>query len=469
MRTKTAVAQQNNVLKVGSNAELLSYIINQSPVLSAEIDLPVQGQDLKPIGQLIVDNERYRNAFINTVNIIGLTVISRNRWSNPWDFTYRGTLRNGQTVREMIVDLCRVYNYNENADNNTQFLKTEVPNVLQYLHNINFQVYYQTTTSDEQTAMAFEYEGGILDFIEEAVSMLWESKVYDDYIIDKYQLCRRALDGTMTAVEIEDYSTKTARERVSSMKNISNKLTFRSPNYNPAGVRRATSFDNQIFILNTEFEADLSTEVLATSFFRDEADLKARMVMADSFTQHDTERLAEVLKDQYVPFTSDELSQLANIPGVIVSNEWFQNYNYGMTADGNGKTTEFYNPTTLKNNHYLHIWGIKSTSPFENAVVFTAGVAPTVESVTVAPGEFSLTAGLTAQVTADVTTTGFANKAVTWSITKGYQDGKVSITADGLLKIAKDYPVSGEAPQIEVTATSVYDSTKTGKAEVTVL
>ena len=315
---------EKNVLAYSDNAHLLSYIINQSPVLSAEIDLPVQGQDLKPIGKLIIDNERYRNAFINTVNVISLTVISRNRWENPWDFTYRGTIRNGQTVREMILDLCKVYNYNENADNVTQFLQNEVPNVFQYLHNLNFQVYYETTTSDEQVAMAFEEEGGLLRFIEEAVSMLWESKIYDDYIIDKYQLCRRVLDGTMTSIEIEDYNTKTARERVSAMKNISNKLTFRSPNYNPAGIRRATSFDKQIFILNTEFEADLTTEVLATSFFRDDADLKSRMVLADSFSQHDTERLKEVLKDQYVAFTSDELSQLANIPGIIISDECFR-------------------------------------------------------------------------------------------------------------------------------------------------
>ena len=219
---------EKNVLAYSDNAHLLSYIINQSPVLSAEIDLPVQGQDLKPIGKLIIDNERYRNAFINTVNVISLTVISRNRWENPWDFTYRGTIRNGQTVREMILDLCKVYNYNENADNVTQFLQNEVPNVFQYLHNLNFQVYYETTTSDEQVAMAFEEEGGLLRFIEEAVSMLWESKIYDDYIIDKYQLCRRVLDGTMTSIEIEDYNTKTARERVSAMKNISNKLTLRS-------------------------------------------------------------------------------------------------------------------------------------------------------------------------------------------------------------------------------------------------
>lgn len=153
---------KTNVLAVNTNAELLSYIINQNPILSAEIDLPVQGESIAPIGKLILDNQRYRNAFINTVNIIGLTVIKRNRWENPWDFTLRGTLSRGQTIREIILDLCNVHNYNKNFDDKTAFLKTEVPNVLQYLHNINFQVYYQTTTSDEQLAMAFETEGGLL-------------------------------------------------------------------------------------------------------------------------------------------------------------------------------------------------------------------------------------------------------------------------------------------------------------------
>lgn len=458
-----------NVLKVGSNAELLSYIINENPILRADIDLPVQGQDIRPIGKLILDNERYRNAFINTINIIGLTVIKRNRWENPWDFTLRGTLTRGQSVRELILDLCKVYNYNENFTDKAAFLKTEVPNVLNYIHNINFQIYYQTTTSDEQLAMAFETEGGLLNFIEESISMLWESKTYDEYIIDKYMLCRRILDGTMTSVEITDFDAKAARERVSDMKSVANKMTFRSPNYNPAGIRRATSFDNQMFILNTDFEAEMSTEVLATSFFRDEADFKSRAVLCDGFGNHDTDRLSEVLKEQFVPFTSEELTALNNIPAVIISKEWFMDYYYGMGADSVGKQTEFYNPTTLENNHFLHIWGIKSTSPFENGVVFTAGVAQSVTSVNVAPNEISLTAGLSAMFSAEVVTTGFANKSVTWSIIKGGEDGKAVIDETGKLTVSKDYVTSGSSPQIEIKATSVFDTTVSGTASVTVL
>lgn len=464
------MAIKNNKLKIQNDVELLSYIINSNPVLSGEIDLPVQGQSIQSYGKLISDNERYRNAFINTVNLIGLTLIKRNYWDNPWDFTERGSLTRGQSVRELINDLCNVYDYNANVTNVTRFLENEVPNVLNYIHSVNYQKFYEVSTSDEQLAMAFETEGNLFDYIENTISMLYESKVYDDYIINKYMLCRRVLDGTVPAFEIDDYETKTPRERVAFMKNISNKMTFRSPNFNPAGIRRATSFDNQIFLLNTEFEADMSTDVLATSFFRDEADFKSRGVLCDDFGTHDSDRLAMLLGSEYTPFTSEELSALKNIPAVIISREWFMNYNYSLDNTSSYKMTEFYNPVTLRNNHFLHVWGIKSTSPFENCAVFTSGIAVAVNSVAISPAELTLAAGLNSKFSAIVETTGFANKSVVWEITKGAQNGKAIISADGTLKIAKDYNTSEESvPQIEIMATSVYDSTKTATASVTVV
>ena len=130
-----------NVLKATTDSELLSYIINVTPELQSEIDLPVQGQSIKPIGKIILDNDRYKNAFINTVNLIGLTAIKRNAWENPWDFTTRGTLRFGQQIREIINDLCNVYDYNDVSNDATRFLESVVPNVYNYMHEVNFQKY----------------------------------------------------------------------------------------------------------------------------------------------------------------------------------------------------------------------------------------------------------------------------------------------------------------------------------------
>ena len=181
------------VLKVTTDSELLSYIINVTPELQGEIDLPVQGQDLKPIGKIIMNNERYKNAFLNTCNLIGLTIISRNNWDNPWEnFTNKGLLRYGQQIRELINDLCNVYDYNTNFTDVDRFLDNVVPNVFNYIHEVNFQKFYQTTTSDSQLAMAFDTEDSLFNYIDDAISMLYESLKYDTYIVDKYQLCRRS-------------------------------------------------------------------------------------------------------------------------------------------------------------------------------------------------------------------------------------------------------------------------------------
>lgn len=119
----------------------------------------------------------------------------------------------------------------------------------------------------------------------------------------------------------------------------------------------------------------------------------------------------------------------------------------------------------MTNNHFLHVWKVFSTSPFEQAGVITS-VTPSVTSVTVAPQEVSVSAGLGVQFNAVVETEGFANKAVVWKVTKGQDKGAI-ISNTGYLTIPNNFPSGVKA--IEVSAISVFDNTKIGKATVTVL
>lgn len=469
------VSQGN--LNVTNSAELLSYVINQTPELREEIPLPKQGESINGIGKLIMKNIVYKNAFLNTINLIGLTVITRNHWENPWKrFTDKGELSWGQQIREVITDIANVYDYNEYVNRPHDFIKTEVPNVLSYLHEINYQKFYKTTTSDEQMAMAFE-RGDLFSLIDEIVNSLYEGYEYDTYLVNKYMLARRILDGTVTAVQIENFANLTDRDVVAFIKGYSNDMTFRSPKFNPAGIRKATAFEDQFAIVSTKFDAKFSTNVLATSYFRSDAEMKAQMELCDGFGNFDEPRLAEIFAkrdangdvianeyvDGYVPLTADEKSALQEIPCVIVGIDFFQDRYYGMDNNAPTRKTEFFNPQTMRTNHWLHSWGSVSSSPFENAICFTV-TAQAVSSVTVSPSTATVSKGQSLQLSATVVTTGFANKAVYWSVdADSYADG-VRISDMGELIIPSDATVES----VTVTATSIYDNTKTGTATITV-
>ena len=472
---KTKVAEKN--LNVRTSAELLSYIINQTPELRDNIKLPVQGESINGIGKLIMKNVVYKNAFLNTVNLIGLTVITRNHWENPWKkFTDKGELSWGQQIREVITDIANVYDYNEYVNRPHDFIKTEVPNVLSYLHEINYQKFYKTTTSDEQMAMAFE-RGDLFQLIDQIVNSLYEGYEYDTYLVNKYMLARRILDGTVTAIQIVNMDSKTDREVVAEVKAISNDMTFRSPKFNPAGIRKATSFENQFAIVSTQFDAKFTTNVLATSYFRSDAEMKANMELVDGFGNFDDTRLAEIFAkrdsngnvvsneyvDGYVPLTSNEKTALAEIPCAIVGIDFFQDRYYGMDNNAPTRKTEFFNPQTLRTNHWLHNWGSVSTSPFENAVVFTK-TAQAVSSVTVSPSSATVSQGQDLKLSATVVTTGFANKAVSWSVDSSAVADGVTIDQDGTLHVPSD----AESVSITVTATSIYNTSVTGTATILV-
>ena len=331
-------------------------------------------------------------------------------------------------------------------------------------------------------AMAFETED-LFKLIDIIVNSLYEGYEYDIYQTNKYVLARRILDGTVTPHQIVNFDTLTDRDIVAEMKGVSNDMTFRSPNFNPAGLRKATTFDDQFAIVSTKFDAKFTTNVLATSYFRDSAEMKAHMELCDGFGNFDTARLnhvfakrddnGKVIEGEYVagytPLTQAEMNKLNQIPAVIVGRDFFQDYRYGLdNSSENGanlKQTEFYNPQTLKRNHFLHVWGCVSSSPFENAVVFVKDT-PAVTGVTVSPAQSTVSASIgKAQLSAKVDTTGFANQAVVWSITKGAEQG-AKVDQNGLVTFPTTFTAGENA--IQITATSVFDSTKKGTASITV-
>ena len=226
------------------------------------------------------------------------------------------------------------------------------------------------------------------------------------------------------------------------MKGVSNKMSFRSPNYNPAGLRLATKPENQRTLLNTVFDGKVTTDVLATSYFRNDAELKTKLALVDGFDDLDESRLSALLGDNYIALTEGDKTKLATVVGMIISDEFFKDFYYSMDvraeSSGATKMTEFYNPETLDNTMWLHVWRIFATSPFANAVVFTSG-ANDVTSVDVDPATATVSVGQNVQLTPVVVTSGIANKSVQWTVDADSSANGVTVNANGLVKVPSSY------------------------------
>jgi uncharacterized protein YjdB len=101
------------------------------------------------------------------------------------------------------------------------------------------------------------------------------------------------------------------------------------------------------------------------------------------------------------------------------------------------------------------------------AVVFTKDVTPAVSAVDVTPSTATVSAGQKLQLSASVTTTGFANKAVSWSIDSDAETesaNKATIDQKGMLSI----PAGHDEGDVVVKATSVYDTSVSDTATITV-
>ena len=418
--------------------------MQQDPVLTEGLDLPSQKDDVANYGKLILNADRKRNAFINTINLIALTLIVDTEWENPWqEFTEQGRISYGSTVREMFVDLPEAEDYNTYMLNATHFLQFQIPDIYNYFHDINFQKFYKTTVNEVELGLAFINEEGIYNLIMKIKGKLYEAYKLDKYLIDKYMLQRRIIDGTIPSKTITNFDTNTPRENVAQMKAESNNMTFYSRNYNPAGVYKATNFDDQRLIMSTGFEAQMSTEVLATSYFRNDADFKIRASMTDGFGNNDWGRLANLIGDSFVPFTDTEIEKLNNVISVIIESgdrnkSFYKDFYYALDNQRDTKETTMYNPEALMETFWLHSWRIMSTSPFANCVCFTKQ-SSSVSSVAVSPSSATVTKGQDLKLSATVTTSGITNKAVMWSIPEGVETLGGKILQDGTLRIPSSY------------------------------
>jgi len=413
-------------------------------------------ESIKEIGAIIMDSPQLQNEFLSAlVNRIGRVVITSKMYENPWSMFKKGLLEFGETIEEIFVNIAKPFQFDPQVAESTIF-KREIPDVRTAFHIMNYKKFYKATVQNDQLRQAFLSWQGITDLIAKIVDSLYTGANYDEFLTMKYMLAKHILNGRMYPITVPTVAADNMKTIVSTIKGASNKYEFLSPTFNMTGVQTSTKKTDQYLIINSNFDAIMDVEVLASAFNMDKAQFSGQRVLVDSFGALDLPRLAILFADDptYTEFTAAQLLALDTIPCLIVDKDFF------MIYDNFFNFTEQYNGEGLYWNYWYHVWKTFSVSPFANNALFIPGT-PTVTSVSISPATATVVAGQTLSISATVVTDKFAPQVVLWtSDTAG-----VTVNRGGLVTVGADVVAGTTAT---VTATSQYDATKKDTCVITV-
>lgn len=442
----TSAADILNVIRNNASVDYRNYV----PKADAN-----DVESIRTIGAIIMDYPALQNEFLNAlVNRIGRVMLTSKMYSNPIAFFKKGVLEYGESIEEIFVNIAKVQEFNPEIAEQEVF-KRVVPDVRAAFHIMNYQKFYKATVTQEQLKQAFLSWDGVTDLIARIVDSMYTGANYDEFLVMKYLLARHILDGRVYPVTVPTVTAENAKAIITTVKGVSNKLTFMNSDYNPAAVRTFTDKSDQYMIVNSVFDATMDVNVLASAFNMDKAEFLGHRVLIDGFGDLDVARLGEIFAGDptYNEPSKEELAALNAIPAVIVDKDWF------MVFDMLTQFTEQYNGQGLYWNYFYHVWKTFSVSPFANSVLFVPGT-PSVTSVTVSPTTATVQKGGSVSLSAVVATEYFAPQTVVW--TSSADDVKVS--AAGVVTVDAD----AKSTSATITATSAFDSTKKATCTVTV-
>ena len=415
----------------GSGYDVLNAIRSGASATYQE-RIPVATQEtLAEYGNAVLQYPALQNEFLNAlVNRIGRVIITSKSYSNPLRRFKKGMLEFGETVEEIFVNVIQARPFDQEVAE-TDVFKRAIPNVDAIFHKLDYKNFYKATISNEMLRQAFLSEAGVLDLIGKIVDMMYTSAELDEFIVMKQLIVDYANNGFFYPVNVPAATAENAKEIITTIKQYSNAMEFMAPTYNAMGVMNHTPKSKQVLILDAKFDAINDVNVLASAFNMSKAEFLGQRVLVDNF------------------------GTLTNVVAALVDEDWF------MVFDNFIGFTENYNGQGLYWNYFYHVWKTFSTSRFSNAILFTTD-AVSVTGVTVDPSAPTVTKGTTAKFTATVAGTGYVPQEVTWEVTG---TGAVTSTIDkfGVLTV----PATEANTSLTVRATSVYDTSKSGTATVT--
>lgn len=445
--------------KLSSNgAEVYDALVNATPTLKAALPLSTKkGITSNMIGDMLYINQDLSNAFIPALlNQIALRVVQSKYWTDPWVGLEKGKINYGEIINEIFIKMAKPHEFDQQRAEEEVF-KREIPDVLTAFHSLNYKKFYKQSISNEELRGAFISWDSLTRFIADIIQNMFTSANYDVNQTKRYMLGYSLIHGFAGVQVIKAITDKaSAEDAVASARTASLDMLEMSPRFNRFKVPNFSSLEDQVIIINNKVAGRIDVSVLAADFNMDKAEfLTMHRLAVSSFGNLDTARLAELFSEDpsYEELSADELAELDQVAFIIVDRNWFQIYDYF-----NG-VTNIFNPDGVYWNYDYQVWKVFGSSPFSNIQAFSS-VAQEITGITITPSAVTVSVGQTAQLTVNVSATGFADRSVTWS---SDTDG-VTVNSQGNVTVVN--ATTGSTATI--TATSNFDSTKTATCTVTV-
>lgn len=444
-----------NAVRNSASANYREYV----PYVTSDVD------SLRGIGAILMDNPALMNEFINTlVNRIAFARIASRMYTNPLASLKKGVVDTGETIEDIFVNIANVYQYEHvrAADNGAGNVFKRFDNDVKVaFYVMNSQLTYPITVNRSMLKNAFNSWSGMDELIAGVIQSDYSAAAYDEFNITKYMVGQQILKGK---IPYYSFPSGNYEKAATQLRKGSSDMMFMSDKLNIAGVKTFTEPSKKVILINTDYDANIDTSVLAAAFNLPYADYLNRRIIIDSLGILDIERLNKIFENDptYSEPSQDELNFLNNIAGVLLDEDFIQIY------DNVFEMRDMPNPVSLDHNYFLHMWQTYAVSPFANVIaVIPSDSLPvqTPENTSITPTATAITANLkkdgTASgiLTASVTTVSGGPETVTWQKTGGIPTGDVfgngtwKATSSGTIKAKAVLSSKPEIESAEVTIT----------------
>lgn len=438
MPTKPKITTNTNI-----SADVVNAIKNSASNNYRE-NVPYATPDadsLRGIGAILMNNPALMNEFINTlVNRIAFARIASRMYTNPLRTLKKGVIDTGETIEDIFINIANVYQYEKvrGSDNGAgNAFKRFDNDVRVAFYVMNSQLTYPVTVNRSMLKNAFNSWAGMDELVSGIIQSVYSAAAYDEFNITKYLIGQYILKGKLTyyAFQRGNY-----HEAATQLRKASNDMSFMTDKLSIAGVKTFTENDRKVILINTNYDANIDTNVLAASFNLPYADYLNRRILIDSLGTLDVERLNTIFANDptYKSPSPDDMAFLDNIAGVVLDEDLIQIY------DNVFEMRDMPNPVSLDHNYFLHMWQTYAVSPFANVVccipaesvpIQTATNTSIIPSANAVTGKLGNDGTATGILTATVSTVIGGTETVKWTKTGGSTTG--TIASNGVWKAEK--------------------------------